>query len=151
MVTLCLVSGKRRPAHAIDAAGRLTKGDLTPMADENPMGSGRAVPINVPADHREFLRRTLDACCEGIFGDLAMASAAPLRDPERSWREARGYERLRVALDSGVCVLPDPDMTDALADLACRVDEANEWRRVLAEHRALHRLRLQLDPAGGGR
>jgi hypothetical protein len=120
------------------------------MPCNNPTGYARAVPINVPADHREFLRHTLDACCEGIYGDLAMASAAPLRDPERSWREARAYERLLAAIDTGV-VVPDAEVRRVLADLALAIDAGNECERVVSEHRALHRLLLQLDPAGGRR
>ena len=40
------------------------------MANENPTGGERAVPLDFPANHLLVLRDTLADCLEGAQGDL---------------------------------------------------------------------------------
>lgn len=121
------------------------------MTDENatPTGPERTVNVHVPPEHREFVCRVLDACASGVYGDLATASA-DLRDPERAWREADAYSRLLAGIDSG-SIVPDAEVRRVLRELAEQNDVANEYERVLREHRALWRLLVSLDPAAAER
>ena len=114
--------------------------------NDNPTGRSKTVSLDIPTEHREFLARTLDACAEGLYGDLAMASA-DLRDPERAWREADAYSRLLAGIDSG-SIVPDAEVRRVLRELAEQIDAGNEYSRVIAEHRALWRLLIQIASPG---
>jgi hypothetical protein len=111
------------------------------MADENPTGRGSAVVLSVPADQASFLRSTFEKARAGVKDEL---EEFPDRlDPERLQREEAVYARLLAALDELV-IVPDQDMLGVLGDLTGIIDQANEYRRVVTEHEALHGLLAQL-------
>lgn len=114
------------------------------MADLNPMGSGAAVALELPADHVRFLRGVFEKARAGVGDELE--EFPDQLDPKRLEREGAAYERLLVALDELV-IVPDADVRVVLADLAKIIDTANEYSRVVEEHEALHGLLAQL---GGG-
>ena len=104
------------------------------MATDNPTGSGSAVPLKLPAHHVNFLRGALDACREGVEGDLASFGPHPHR--ERVRREADAYGRLLKALESRA-IVPDDDVVGVVAKLAEQTDASNDYEQVVLEHRAL--------------
>jgi len=112
------------------------------MADENPTGSGDAVGLTIPAEHRKFLRALFEIARNGIREELAQYPKQ-LREPRRLHREEAVYEKLLAALDSG-SIVPDRDVRDVLRDLAEIYDRENEYERVVSEHEALHGLLGQL-------
>lgn len=111
------------------------------MADQNPTGSGAAVALALPADEIRFLRSTFEKARAGVKDELE--EFPDQLDPERLQREEAVYARLLAALDELVMV-PDQDALDVLGDLAQVIDQGNEYRRVVTEHEALHRLLAQL-------
>jgi hypothetical protein len=115
------------------------------MANENPMGHGSAVALNLPADHVRFLRGIFEQAREGIRDELR-DYPKELKDPEHLRREVAAYGRLLVALDELV-IVPDDDLRAVLGGLAKIIDSGNEYSRVVTEHGALHGL---LDQLGGG-
>jgi hypothetical protein len=117
------------------------------MADENPTGRGSAVALNVPADHVRFLRGLLKDAREGLRAELT-DHPKQLKDPARLRREEAAYGRLLAALDELV-IVPDDDVRSVLGDLAKIIDGDNEYRRVVAEHEALHGLLAELDDSTG--
>jgi hypothetical protein len=108
------------------------------MADQNPMGGGRSVPLELPTRHISILKRTLGDSLEGVRGDLERPEA--MLDPERARREAEAYWRLLTGLNSGRIVVPDEDAREAVAAIAVASDRENEYEAVVAEHDALHGL-----------
>lgn len=111
------------------------------MADENPTGNGATVALNLPADHVAFLRRTFESACAGVSEELR---DYPKRlNSRRLQREEAAYERLLAASELRA-MAPDQDALDVLSDLAGIIDRANEYRRVVSEHDALHDLLAQL-------
>lgn len=111
------------------------------MADENPTGRGDAVALTIPADHVAFLRRTFESARDGVQEELR---EFPQRlDSGRLQREGEAYGRLLTALKRRAMV-PDRDALDILSHLAGIIDGDNEYRRVVAEHDALHGLLAQL-------
>ncbi len=114
------------------------------MADQNPTGSGAAVALNLPADQVRFLRSTFEKARAGVKDELE--EFPNQLEPKRLEREEAVYRRLLAALNEQV-IVPDRDVRDLLSDLAEIVDRANEYRRVVEEHEALHGLLTQL---GGG-
>jgi hypothetical protein len=115
------------------------------MANENPMGSGDAVALQIPAEDREFLRRLFEMARDGIRDELVDYPDA-LKAPAHLRREKAVYEALLVALKEGT-VVPDHHMREVVRDLAELNDRENEYARVVAEHAALLGLCEQL---GGG-
>lgn len=115
------------------------------MADENPMGRGSAVALNLPVDHVRFLRRLFKDARAGVRQELK-DYPKQLREPTRLCREDAAYGRLLAALDELV-IVADTDVRDVLGDLAGIIDRSNEYPRVVAEHEALHGL---LDQIKGG-
>jgi hypothetical protein len=115
------------------------------MADENPTGRGAAVALSIPADQARFLRSTFRSAQAGIRNELR-EYPKQLKDPARLRREEAAYGRLLAALDELV-IVPDPVVCGVVGDLAQVIDSGNEYRRVIAEHEALHCL---LDQLGGG-
>lgn len=112
------------------------------MANENPMGHGSAVALNLPADHVRFLRGVFEQAREGIRDELR-DYPKELRDPEHLRREVTAYGQLLVALDEMV-IVPHADVLAIVADLAQVIDGGNEYSRVVTEHEALHDLLNQL-------
>lgn len=115
------------------------------MANENPMGHGSAVALDLPADHVRFLRGVFEHAREGT-GDELQDYPEELKDPEHLRREVAAYGRLLAALDELV-IVPDDDLRTVLGELAKVIDSGNEYPRVVTEHEALHGL---LDQLGGG-
>lgn len=115
------------------------------MADQNPMGRGAAVALDLPVDHVRFMRGVFEKARAGIDDELK--EFPEQLDPKRLHREHAAYGRLLTALDELV-IVPDQDVRDLLSDLAGIIDRGNEYSRVVKEHAALHGLLAQL---GGGR
>lgn len=131
-----------------NATGRLTTRSVyLLMANENPMGHGSAVALNLPADHVRFLRGIFEQACEGIRDELRDYPKG-LKDPEHLRREVAAYGRLLVALDELV-IVPDTDVLSIVDDLAQVIDGGNEYGRVVTEHEALHGLFDQLEGGEG--
>jgi hypothetical protein len=63
------------------------------MADENPMGRGAAVALDLPADQVRFLRGTFESAQEGVRDELR-EHQDQLEDPARLRREDAAYGRL---------------------------------------------------------
>jgi hypothetical protein len=110
------------------------------MADQNPMGRGAAVALDLPVDHVRFLRGVFEKARDGISDELEEFPGQ--LDPKRLHREHAAYGRLLTALDELV-IIPDNDLRAVLGDLAKIIDTSNEYRRVVAEHEALHGLLAQ--------
>jgi hypothetical protein len=113
------------------------------MADENPTGGRRAVPLGLPAEHVAIVRLDLEVCLEGVEGDLEMPERMP--NPEKARREAEAYKRLLAGLDRGEIVLPDEIARETLKERVVAVDNATEYARVVVEHDALHGLLAVLE------
>jgi hypothetical protein len=116
------------------------------MADQNPTGRGAAVTLDLPANHVRFLRGVFEKARDGISDELE--EFPDQLDPKRLHREHAVYGRLLTALDELV-IVPDRDVCDVVGDLAGVIDRGNEYRRVVAEHEALHGLLDQLKGGGG--
>ena len=114
------------------------------MADQNPTGRGAAVALNLPVDHACFLRGVFEKARDGISDE--MEEFPDQLDPKRLHREHAAYGRLLTALDELV-IVPDNDVCDVVGDLSQVIDQGNEYKRVVAEHEALHGL---LDQLKGG-
>lgn len=119
------------------------------MSNPDPTGCGRAVALSVPAHHAAFLRHAFTGIQAGLLEDLTKFPDG-LQDPDRSRREADACGRLLAALDSGV-IVPDRDVLDVLNTSAQANDDANEYERVVFEHRACCGLLGQVESAGGRR
>ena len=119
------------------------------MANTDPTGSARTVALHLDPAHIALLREAFTSCLEGLRGDLE--SHERLRDPERSRREARAYERLLRGLERGEIRVPDEVARQVVASVAAAWDEANEYEQIVAEHSALHGLLGQLELAEGRR
>ena len=111
------------------------------MADQNPTGSGAAVALELPADHVRFLRGVFEKARAGIGDELE--EFPDQLDPKRLEREHIAYGRLLTALDELV-IVPDHEVRNVVGDLAEVIDQGNEHKRVVSEHKALHGLLAQL-------
>jgi hypothetical protein len=114
------------------------------MSCKNPTGRGAALDLTIGAEQARMLRPILEMVRDGVKDELAMGPGR-IREPARLRHEADAYARLLAALEGG-WVVPDPDLIRVLAELAESIDTANEYRRVVAEHDALHGLLAQLVP-----
>jgi hypothetical protein len=108
------------------------------MANENPTGETRPVPLDLPAKHIPVLRSCLTGWLEGAREDLKAPER--LRHPDKAQREAEAFERLLVALATRQIVLPDEAAREAVAVATADDDEANNYKEVAANHDALHAL-----------
>jgi hypothetical protein len=115
------------------------------MADQNPTGEERAVPLDLPAEQKTILRGTLTSCLEGVSGDLKTPDRVP--DPDKARREADAYTRLLAALDQGRMVVPDDAAREAVEAMVLSVEEDTDYQQIIAEHDALFGL---LSLLGGG-
>jgi hypothetical protein len=112
------------------------------MADQNPTGDGRMVPLDPPPKHVTILRRTLSDCLEGVRNDLKAPGRMP--SPAKATREAAAYKRLLRALGYGRIRVPDEAAREAVAIIAAASDRQNDYETVVAEHDALHGLLARL-------
>ena len=108
------------------------------MADQNPTGGGRAVPLDLPVPQVMLLRQTLTSCLIGVKGDLARAGETP--NAERAREEAGAFRRLLRGLHRGEVLVPDEPAREAVATLAAEADRENNYADVVTEHDALHGL-----------
>src|SRR5258705_12325403 len=76
------------------------------MANENPTGGERAVPLDLPTNHLLILRDTLADCLAGVRNDLEAPEV--VKDPEQAREEADAYQRLLAGLGRGENLLPPP-------------------------------------------
>jgi hypothetical protein len=84
---------------------------------------------------------------DGVRDELAQYPDQ-LRELGRLSREEAVYGRLLATLDERV-IIPDRDARTVLGDLAKIIDADNEYRRVVAEHEALHGLLGQIEVRPG--
>ena len=117
------------------------------MAEKNPTGGERAVPLDLPANHLLILRATLADCLEGIRGDLETPEA--VKDPEQAREEADAYQRLLAGLARGKILVPDAAALSAVRKVATADDEASNYAEIAANHDALHGLLLLLEGERG--
>ena len=108
------------------------------MANENPTGGERAVPLDLSADHLLILRDTLADCLEGVQGDLETPEG--VKDPERARQEADAYQRLLAGLARGRILVPDEAALSAVEKIATADDKASNYAEIAANHDALHGL-----------
>ena len=103
------------------------------MADQNPTGGPRVVPIQLSVEQTEILRDELLGWLAGIEEDL---ETEQLPDPGADAREADAFRRLLTALDRGEIALPDEEAREAMGRAAEGYDEASGYERVVAIHDA---------------
>lgn len=121
-------------AEVHDARGEVPDDPAVKRPDE-------AVPVAVPAAHRDLLRSMLRTCQLGVEEDLVV-ERLPLR---RRWaeREHRAYARLLAALVDGAIEV-DADVIEVVSKLIESTDAANEFEQAALEHQALCGLLDQL-------
>jgi hypothetical protein len=108
------------------------------MANENPTGGARPVPLDLPAKHIPVLRASLADWLHGAREDLATPER--LRRPDEARQEAQAYERLLLALNTGTISLPDEGARAAVEAATAGDDEASNYEEIAANHDALHAL-----------
>lgn len=113
------------------------------MANENPMGGTRPVPLDLAAKHIPILRSCLNDWLHGVREDLK--APARLQHPDKAHREAEAFERLLVALTTRQIILPDEAVREVVAVATADDDEASNYKEIAANHDALHALLGVLD------
>jgi hypothetical protein len=108
------------------------------MANENPMGGARPVPLDLPAKHIPILRSCLNDWLHGVREDLK--DPERLQHPDKAQQEAQAFERLLVALATRQIVLPDEAARSAVEAATEDHDEESNYQEVAANHDALHAL-----------
>lgn len=108
------------------------------MANENPMGEERPVPLDLATKHIPVLRACLTGWLEGAREDLKAPER--LRQPDKARREAQAFERLLVVLATGQIVLPDEAAREAVAVATADDDAASNYKEIAANHDALYAL-----------
>jgi hypothetical protein len=117
------------------------------MANQDPTGDGRAVPLSIPVGNEAFLRRVIGAARDGIREDLEQHGHRLHASKSELLLEETVYAALLGGLDLRR-VVPDDEIRAALRRLAESVDRENEYERVVFEHRALADLLAQLQGRG---
>ena len=102
------------------------------MANDNPMGSGSLVSLDLPPQHQPIMR------------DLETPDE--VQRPDQAWQEARAFERLLTAISTGKICLPDEAARTAIEASAAAHDRESGYTEAVAIHDALHSL---LDVLGG--
>lgn len=110
------------------------------MANENPMGEERPVPLDFPAKHIPILRARLNDWLDGVRKDLKAPER--LRHPDEAQEEAQAFERLLIALATRQIVLPDE---------AARVLDLGEHPRVRVREQLYKGKRKRLKSKDGKR
>ena len=114
------------------------------MATDNPMGDGRAVPLQIPTGNLPFLRTVLTDARDGLREDLDRFGDQ-LREPrEELETELADYGRLLIALETKR-VRADCRLYSSLLTLADSIDRQNEYPRVRFEHKAMRGLLAQIE------
>lgn len=108
------------------------------MANDNPMGGGSLVPLDLPPQHIPILRDRLTTWLDGVREDLETPDE--VQRPDQAWQEARAFERLLTALTTGKICLPDEPARAALEVSAAAHDKESDYAEVAAIHDALHAL-----------
>lgn len=108
------------------------------MANENPTGGERVVPLDLPAEHISILRDRLRSWLSGIRKDLKHPDR--LASPEASREEAEAYERLLVGLATEQIVLPDEKARACIEAAAETHDREGNYAEVALSHDALQGL-----------
>jgi len=112
------------------------------MVSKQRTGDRPTSVLDLPTPQLARLRQVFTFCLEGVREDLEVPGR--LSDPAKARRDADAYEHLLAALDGGR-VVPNPDLTRAVAEVAASVDANNEYERVVAEHAALTGLLARID------
>lgn len=108
------------------------------MAGNDPTKDTAPVSLDVCGRGRKFLQELFEMARDGVREELR-AHGQRVSSPGLLRRELAAYERLLDGLDRRQ-LEPHPDLVAILNELAEVVDESNEYRRVVAEHEALHGL-----------
>ncbi len=116
------------------------------MANENPTGEMRPVPLDLAAKHIPILRSCLNDWLHGVREDLKAPERLPRAD--KAQREAEAFERLLVALATRQIVLPDEAAREAVAVATAEEAEASNYKEIAANHDALHALLGVLESGG---
>lgn len=114
------------------------------MAESNPTGDSRLVPLDLPDGQKKILRERLADWLAGIRSDLEMPERVTDIDGARA--EAAAFERLLAALDRGGLEVPDEAARSALRAAVAAYDEASGYTEATANHEAMEAL---LDRLGG--
>jgi hypothetical protein len=116
------------------------------MANDNPMGGGSLVPLDLPPQHLPILRDRLTTWLDGVREDLETPDE--VQRPDQAWQEARAFERLLTAISTGKICLPDEAAWTAIEASAAAHDRESGYGEAVAIHDALHSL---MDVLGGPR
>ncbi len=108
------------------------------MAEKNPTGGQRVVPLDLPDPHILIVRDTLADCLAGVQNDLEAPGG--VRDPKQLRREGDAYKRLLAGLVVGQVLVPDEDARIAVEVIARGDDRASDYAEIIANHDALHGL-----------
>lgn len=103
------------------------------MADENPTGAPRAVPIIFSDPLIDLLKQEVGGWLAGVEEDLETPG---LEDPEESVREAAVWRRLLEALDRREVMLPDEEARATMETATEGYEEAAEYTLATLRHDA---------------
>jgi len=113
------------------------------MAENDPTKGATPVRLDLEANDREFLQEVLEMARDGVRDELS-EHGPQVHNPQRLRREQAAFERLLTGVEQRR-ILPDPDAIAVLHELAEIIDSSNDFRRVVAEHAALHGLLATLE------
>lgn len=108
------------------------------MANNNPMGGGSLVPLDLPPQHLPILRDRLTTWLDGAREDLE--GPDEVQRPDQAWQETRAFERLLTAISTGKICLPDEGARGAIEASAAAHDKKSGYTEAVAIHDALHSL-----------
>lgn len=117
------------------------------MAENDPTRESAPVSLDLEHRDREFLQEVLTMARDGVRDELS-EHGQQVHSPERLRREQAALERLLTGVEQSR-ILPDPDAIAVLHELADIIDSSNDYRRVVAEHGALHGLIATLERRRG--
>lgn len=106
------------------------------MADSNPMGDSRLVPVDLPDELAAVLRRDLSGWIDSLDADLRKPER--LVDPDRTRADLAAYRRLLDGVKEKGIRVPDPDAARLLREAAEAHDEESGYAEVVATHEAMH-------------
>lgn len=97
--------------------------------------------LECPEQEATFLRGVLESAQGFIREEMRDAPSAGLTQLER---EDHAFRDLLEALDTGLLLEPNVDAQRVLANLLHCIDDDNEYKRVVGEHKALTHLLEQM-------